>query len=461
LNGTRERNTLYNHHLKMDPYLNHGKWQPSEKQAFEEALAFFTSRNWQEISEYVGTRRAAQCKERYENKYLNPEKYRAWSREEDKRLLEACDIYEKQWSRIAANEFPSRTDHACLFRYNKLMGWREQTEWFENQPVQIQEFIMMLYGKKKANDADDEEEMRTATGEPVPKQPKFILSSATLPNLMEVLNERTYMIVEFVEKKREGVFDATLLMNIGVPMFHINRLIARHRKGELVPEKKIGKRGRKKLDEPRERSSTVREKLRKMLQENGSLNTFDDQVVAAGSSQFKPTRKYKKRTEKNEKKTKKSDGETNNAETLEILSDLDLTELDLADFQGDIEQPHTSTMNIVDNMKLKIRKLRGKYKKRAKDENVATTSNSTEISKKKKGPKVKEPRKLDEISAKENNAVSMNRNENEAPVIASEASNVANQIPIKNKRQRRKKLKSKCCLEKNFKFILNLFKRIN
>jgi hypothetical protein len=49
----------------MDPHLNHGKWSVIEKQSFEAAINYFTEHNWQEISEYVGTRTAAQCKERY------------------------------------------------------------------------------------------------------------------------------------------------------------------------------------------------------------------------------------------------------------------------------------------------------------------------------------------------------------------------------------------------------------
>jgi hypothetical protein len=464
LNGTRDRTTVYNHHLKMDPYLNHGKWQPSEKHAFEEAIAFFTSRNWQEISEYVGTRTAMQCKERFENKYLNPEKYRAWSREEDKRLLEACEMYDKQWSRIAANEFPTRTDHSCLFRYNRLMSWREQTKWFDSHPVQIQEFIMMLYGKKKLIDAEeDETEMQTSTGDVVPRQPKFVLSAMTLPNLVEILDERTFMIVEFVEKKREGVFDATLLMSIGVPMFHINRLIARHRKGELVLERKVGKRGRKKLDETQTQEAgakTVRERLREKLAENGELNNqaSDDQVVAAGGTQQKTTRKYtKKTTERKEKrlKLKKRKGEAGNTDTLEMLSDLDLTEFDLADFQEDNQ--NAGTMNIVDNMKMKIRKLRGKYKKRPKDENATAaraSGDQTKNSKKNKTkspkpPKVREPKKTKEpkkvkeskkpreTPTKENQLVLVNANL-AAPTIVNLLPQTAGV-----KKQRKKKLKSK------------------
>jgi len=66
LNGTRDRNSIFNWHIKVDPNLNHGKWTPVEEQAFEEALLFYnTVYNWQEISEHVMTRTAHQCKDRF------------------------------------------------------------------------------------------------------------------------------------------------------------------------------------------------------------------------------------------------------------------------------------------------------------------------------------------------------------------------------------------------------------
>ena len=65
LNGTRDRNSIFNWHIKVDPNLNHGKWTPDEEKLFEEALLFYnTVYNWQEISEHVVTRTAHQCRDR-------------------------------------------------------------------------------------------------------------------------------------------------------------------------------------------------------------------------------------------------------------------------------------------------------------------------------------------------------------------------------------------------------------
>ena len=66
--GTRDRNTVYNRHLKIDPNLNHGKWLLHEENALHEALQYYnfnTKCNWQAISEHVGTRSALQCKDRF------------------------------------------------------------------------------------------------------------------------------------------------------------------------------------------------------------------------------------------------------------------------------------------------------------------------------------------------------------------------------------------------------------
>lgn len=203
---------MYNFHLKIDPNLNHGRWTASEDQAFEEALEYYSSENWQEISEYIGSRTAFQCKERYELKYLNPDKYKVWSREEDKKLLDLVEEYGGQWSKIAAHEFPTRTDHSCLFRYTKLMNWRRQNEWFESQPEEIKEFILFLFKNKikkdqkqdqEVEEEEEEEILYTEKGEIVPSMPRFgfINSSSYWSSTLDKINEKIDLIKEFLSKK--------------------------------------------------------------------------------------------------------------------------------------------------------------------------------------------------------------------------------------------------------------------
>lgn len=230
LNGTRDRTSVYNCHLKRDPYLNHGKWSAEEKRMFDEAICFFAERNWQEISEYVGTRTAMQCKERYENKYMNPEKYKEWTVEEDQLLLAACEQYDKQWSKIAAALFPERTDHALLFRYTKLATWREQNDWFNSLSPQVQDFVMLLYGKEKngLDGGGGDEESPTLV---VPRPPKFLVANQNFQSLQQMVHEKQDTIAEFIVKlDEEQKLNTHLLANMGLPPKLINRVVGRFKR---------------------------------------------------------------------------------------------------------------------------------------------------------------------------------------------------------------------------------------
>ncbi len=136
--GSRNRQNLYVHYMRINPNLNRGKWSQQEVSAFEEAIGWYKSHfNWKEISEFIGTRTPAQCREKYELKYTFPDKYINWTMDEDRKLLDAYDKYGSQWVKIS-HEFPTRNDHSCLFRFKKLMEWKEKNLWFLKQPVKFQ-----------------------------------------------------------------------------------------------------------------------------------------------------------------------------------------------------------------------------------------------------------------------------------------------------------------------------------
>lgn len=220
LNGTRDRNNIYNYHLKVDPNLNHGKWSQAEEQAYEEALQFYnTVYNWQEISEYIGTRTSFQCKDRYELKYCNPSKYINWTREEDKKLLESYKKFENQWVKIAKFVFPHRNDNACLHRYTKLMNWQQQNVWFQKQCSEIKEFILFLC---KRSQLDQEPAVYTEDGEEVPKKPVF---SQNMGDIIHKIYEKKDLVFEFVRKMREGQLSLTLLREIGIYTHALNLIV--------------------------------------------------------------------------------------------------------------------------------------------------------------------------------------------------------------------------------------------
>ena len=258
LNGTRDRNSIYNWHLKVDPNLNHGKWSLFEEQAFEEALLFYnTTYNWQEIAEYVGTRTALQCKDRYELKYYNPQKYINWSPEEDKLLLESVKKYNGHWSKIANYVFPSRNDHSCLFRYTRLMAWRKQNSWFDKQSDEIKEFILFISKKRKDSKEDNRMSLVTEDGEQVPTSPPFSVHSVS--KQIEKFHEKKDLIKEFIQKKRQGQLSLTLLNKIGIITTHLNCLIGKYKKHYLLPNTETVKKIKARLNNRLKRGTTKEE----------------------------------------------------------------------------------------------------------------------------------------------------------------------------------------------------------
>ena len=303
LNGTRDRNSIYNWYLKVNPQLNHGKWLDSEKQSFEEAIEYYKfNLNWQEISEYVGTRTALQCKERYELKYQYPEKYINWTLEEDKKLIDAVEEYGTHWVKIAQNIFPKRTDHSCLFRYTKLMNWQKQQEWFNNQPEEIKEFMLFLF-KRRLKDGSDEvlenHNVYTNKGELVPTLPKFGPGTRNLNNIIDTIYEKKDLVYEFVKKKQEGQLSIALLNKIGIFTPVLNSLIAKCKKyhnfapaskkprsprkartAKLCKEKKAKPPKIKKIKPPKTRIKKlkIKDTLEKIDNEKKALNVINNKT---------------------------------------------------------------------------------------------------------------------------------------------------------------------------------------
>lgn len=223
-------------HQKADPTLNHGKWTSAEEEALDEALNYYTVHNWQEIAEHVGSRTALQCRDRYELKYLYPDKYINWTRNEDKILLDAVDEWGPQWARIAAFYFPMRTDHSCLFRHSKLMLWRRKNEWLASQPQDIREFILFVFRPRNASkrvnidEKTEIEQLFTNRGELVPVEPKFGTGTHNLQAITEKIYEKRDLVVEFVEKKRSGQLSLSLLTRIGIYTPVLNGLISKYKR---------------------------------------------------------------------------------------------------------------------------------------------------------------------------------------------------------------------------------------
>lgn len=194
-----------------------------------------------------------------------------WTREEDRLLLDCVDEMGNQWARICSAHFPERTDHACLFRYNRLMEWRRKNEWLESQPDDIREFILFVFraksstkktkggnGRVDATTTTPTTSMResgeggsddvggdgdgggdggggdvniyTKRGQLVPDVPKFGLGAHNLQNIMQNIYEKQDLVSEFVQKKRNGQLSLSLLTRIGIYTPILNSLISNYKK---------------------------------------------------------------------------------------------------------------------------------------------------------------------------------------------------------------------------------------
>ncbi|EAY22575.1 Myb-like DNA-binding domain containing protein [Trichomonas vaginalis G3] len=101
------------------------KFTPSEDEKLRLLVNVLGVSNWKKVSEYMVTRTARQCRDRYKN-YLAPHLNNSpWIKVDDDKLLNLVETMGKKWSLIA-KEFPGRTDINIKSRYALLMRQEER-----------------------------------------------------------------------------------------------------------------------------------------------------------------------------------------------------------------------------------------------------------------------------------------------------------------------------------------------